>query len=324
MTCEPFFSFIVPVYNAEVYLSECIQSVRNQTFRDFELLLVDDGSSDSSGAICDEAANNDARIRVIHTENCGASSARATAVDSMTGRYCFPLDSDDFIPANSLERIYSAIKETCPDMVLFGASDDDGNLIPVNMDATDITSDLGPLKYAAAAGHINTLWGKVFSCSLAKKCITKAGERCNYAEDWYEVLSLVDGASTYQVMPDSLYVYRNNQASTMNRYRFGNSASLSRTFSRLEYYANKWESSLMNEARRAEIDNSFLLLKSIGNSDDRDLQDKYFDEFCALISSYSLDKASAFTLKQVFKILCYKLVRERRYKLVALLLKFPF
>lgn len=92
-----FFSVIVPIYNSEKYLNECVESVLNQSFGDFELILVDDGSKDSSGKICDEYAEKDSRVKVIHKENGGQSTARNRGVEFATGEYAVFLDSDDFI-----------------------------------------------------------------------------------------------------------------------------------------------------------------------------------------------------------------------------------
>ncbi len=91
----PFFSIIVPVYNTEQWLRECVQSVLSQKFTDYELILIDDGSTDESGTICDELAEHDARIRVIHQENSGAAAARNAGIQAAAGQYILFMDSDD-------------------------------------------------------------------------------------------------------------------------------------------------------------------------------------------------------------------------------------
>ncbi|MCD2502901.1 glycosyltransferase [Clostridium sp. NSJ-145] len=94
---KPIISIIVPIYNVEKYLPKCIDSILNQTFKEFELILVDDGSLDNSGRICDEYSKKDKRIRVIHKENCGVSSARNVGVESSLGNYIGFVDPDDYI-----------------------------------------------------------------------------------------------------------------------------------------------------------------------------------------------------------------------------------
>ena len=96
-------SIIVPIYNREKYLSECIDSILVQSYSDFEVLLIDDGSTDRSGEICDEYAQKDARIRVFHKENGGVSSARNVGLDNATGEWIAFVDSDDWVGEKYLE-----------------------------------------------------------------------------------------------------------------------------------------------------------------------------------------------------------------------------
>ncbi len=100
MTKEPLLSIIVPVYKVEPYLGKCIQSILDQDFDDFELILVDDGSPDRCGAICDEYARKDSRIRVIHKENGGLSSARNAGLDVVRGTFVSFVDSDDYLSSD--------------------------------------------------------------------------------------------------------------------------------------------------------------------------------------------------------------------------------
>ena len=99
----PKVSIIVPVFKAEKYIRQCIESILAQTFTDWECILVDDGSPDHSGTICDEYAARDARIRVIHKENGGVSSARNMALGRMTGKWLTFVDSDDCLYSNALQ-----------------------------------------------------------------------------------------------------------------------------------------------------------------------------------------------------------------------------
>ena len=103
----PKVSVIIPVYNTEKYLSECIDSVLNQTLKDIEVILVNDGSTDNSPAICDQYAATDARVRVIHKENGGVSSARNEGLNHVTGEYYAFVDSDDFIDPNMYYDLYA-------------------------------------------------------------------------------------------------------------------------------------------------------------------------------------------------------------------------
>lgn len=118
MNKEPKISVIVPVYKAEAYLHRCVDSIIAQTFTDWELLLVDDGSPDRSGDICDEYASKDARIRVFHKENGGVSSARQKGLDEAIGEYTIHADPDDWVEPMMLEELYKKAKEDDADMVI--------------------------------------------------------------------------------------------------------------------------------------------------------------------------------------------------------------
>lgn len=114
-----FFSVIVPVYKVEKYLPDCINSILGQTFGDFEIILVNDGSPDSCGDICNDYLKKDKRIRVIHKENGGLASARRAGIKVAQGNYVFNLDSDDLIEKDTLECAYKIIIETNAQMVSF-------------------------------------------------------------------------------------------------------------------------------------------------------------------------------------------------------------
>ena len=105
------FSIVVPCYNVEQYLDECIQSIVNQSFRDFEILLVDDGSKDSTGVLCDQWGKKDNRVKVFHKENGGLSDARNFGIDRAQGEYIVFIDSDDYIDTKGLENIKDVFGE---------------------------------------------------------------------------------------------------------------------------------------------------------------------------------------------------------------------
>ena len=102
----PLISVIVPVYKVEPYLHRCVDSILSQTFTDFELILIDDGSPDNCGTICDEYAARDSRIRVVHQENKGLPAARNAGLNVACGEYIASCDSDDYWEPNLLETVY--------------------------------------------------------------------------------------------------------------------------------------------------------------------------------------------------------------------------
>lgn len=124
MAINPIISVVVPVYNAERYIGECIESILSQTFSDIECLLIDDGSKDSSGVICDEYALKDERVKVVHQKNGGEMAARAKGVRMSSGQYLYFVDADDKIMSDTLTSMFSYMKENV-DIVAFENQYDD-------------------------------------------------------------------------------------------------------------------------------------------------------------------------------------------------------
>ena len=117
---EQLVSIIVPVYNAEKYLKRCVDSILVQDYSNIELILMDDGSTDASGTICDDYAKQDGRVRVVHKENTGVSDTRNRALDLAEGVYVQFLDSDDWIEPETLEKTLEAGLREEADLVMFG------------------------------------------------------------------------------------------------------------------------------------------------------------------------------------------------------------
>ena len=113
-------SVIVPIYKVEEYLRECVDSIINQTYKNLEIILVDDGSPDKCGEICDEYARNDSRITVYHKENGGLSDARNYGIDRCNGEYITFVDSDDVLKSNFVETLMGLIEEYDADVAVSG------------------------------------------------------------------------------------------------------------------------------------------------------------------------------------------------------------
>ena len=116
----PKISIIVPVYNVEQYLNQCVESIVGQTYQNLEIILVDDGSPDSCPKMCEDWANNDKRIQVIHKLNGGLSDARNAGIDVASGEYLMFVDSDDFIAANMVMDLYALLNRTNADIACGG------------------------------------------------------------------------------------------------------------------------------------------------------------------------------------------------------------
>lgn len=165
-------SIIVPIYNVEKFLPKCIDSLLNQTYRDIELILIDDGSPDASGEICDRYASNDPRIIVIHQTNRGVSAARNVGLNIATGEYIGFCDPDDFIAPEMYEKMIDAIKQNHADMVICGYDyfneryqKDESRLYKVrdneNLTLEDVYSRLSDMPPTIRHGVVNKLFRKI-------------------------------------------------------------------------------------------------------------------------------------------------------------------
>ena len=117
---EELISIIVPVYNVEAYIHQCIKSIIEQSYKNLEIILVDDGSKDKSGKICDDYARKDKRIKVIHKKNGGLSDSRNAGITVATGKYIAFVDSDDWIEKNMYEKMYNECEKFGADICICG------------------------------------------------------------------------------------------------------------------------------------------------------------------------------------------------------------
>lgn len=195
----PELSIIVPVYKVEKYLPRCIDSILAQTFGDFELILIDDGSPDGCGRICDEYAKKDKRIVVIHQKNMGVSAARNAGLDIARGRYIGFVDSDDWIEPQMYEVMMDAIRENGADMAVCGVryADEDGKFTRADRLSEGVYTRAGLLEDVFAMP--NKLGGgccnKVFDASKIASVRFKVG--MTIAEDalyLFDCFMRIDGA----------------------------------------------------------------------------------------------------------------------------------
>lgn len=117
---NPKVTVVLPIYNVEKYLNRCIQSVVNQSYNNLEIILVDDGSTDRSGTLCDEWEKKDSRIRVIHKKNAGLGEARNSGIDSSTGQYICFFDSDDYIRLDAIDTAVTCARNNSSELVIWG------------------------------------------------------------------------------------------------------------------------------------------------------------------------------------------------------------
>ena len=232
-------SIITPVYQVEQYLPQCLDSILAQTYPHWELILVDDGSKDRSGEICDEYAKKDGRIRVIHTENRGAGAARNTGFAHATGEYVVFVDSDDYISENMIERLYMTIHKSKYDLVVCNflrAYPDGKNDFTTQFPDMEISGRevLAHWKTQKNYGLWTVPWSKIIRKSILDQVKFPEGK---YFEDEFFSDQLFLRCDRVRVIPDSLYVNRVRTSSTMNSQKTRNYLDLIDAFqARIELY----------------------------------------------------------------------------------------
>lgn len=216
----PELSIIVPVYKVEKYLPKCIDSILAQTFRDFELILIDDGSPDNCGAICDEYAARDSRIKVIHQENAGVSAARNAGLDIATGTFLGFVDSDDWIEPEMYETMIATAKEKQVDVVVCGIRYCSDGGESIRTDLIDNRAYTGEEMLKALYGKPNPTGGgavnKLFLRSKAEDIRFRIN--ISMAEDWIYLFECYENCETAYHIPSVFYnvVERPSSATRQN------------------------------------------------------------------------------------------------------------
>ncbi len=204
-------SIVIPVYNSEHYLSECLDSVVSQSYSDIKILLVDDGSTDSSGKICDSYASSDSRIKVIHTENRGVSMARNTGISESDCDYLSFIDSDDYVTPDYIEYMLKLITKDQADIAVCQRMKSTRKH-KENKLLTDNQSCMSAFVKDAALDSV--VWGKLYKRSLFDGILFPAGKRY---EDEFTVYMLIAKAERISIGCGQKYHYRKNLNSFMNR-----------------------------------------------------------------------------------------------------------
>lgn len=318
---------VIPVYNVENYLKKCVESVERQTFTDFEIILVDDGSSDSSGALCDELAALHGNIRVIHQENKGLGGARNTGIDNCNTEFIMFLDSDDYVHPELLQKCIEAMKKNDCDIVIF-------DLVSVNetgekgivYSAPLLPNEIFSADEAVAVCRNPSACDKVYKTDLFKKHNIRFPEKV-----WYEDLRttpkiLMQAKKVMRIDCEPLYYYFQRSDSIMHtpdydrvvRERKVAAEDLSRYFN--EYGFNEMHSDILDFI---VIYHAFLLpclemYRKVGN------YGKYLNE----LSDYLKEKVPKplenryLTLLRKNELTVLKLAIKKRYFVIECLTLF--
>ena len=212
---QPLISVIVPIYNVEEYLDRCVESIVNQTYKNLEIILVDDGSPDNCPQMCDNWAEKDSRIKAVHKENGGLSDARNAGMPFATGEIISFIDSDDWIELNMFETMLNRMIEDDSDIVSCGVKwvEEDGSLI------RDVTSENEVLDNKTAMKELlndsklkQHVWNKIYKYDMIKNIPFEKGK---YHEDVFWSYQIVGIAKKVSIIKESFYNYVQRSNSIM-------------------------------------------------------------------------------------------------------------
>lgn len=328
------FSIIIPIFNAEKYIRESVSSVFDQTYKDFEIVLVDDGSTDKSAEICDSLANEfSGIIKVIHQVNKGQLFSRCAGAEVAQGEYCIYLDADDLLSENCLEKLADVIDVfSKPDMVIYNfirlSSSGEKNCkrIPLESNFVYEGDDKSQIFNVLISGPtLNSMWNKCVKRECLTDCVEKFSKyqslRCG--EDRIQVLESVTRAGRILFIDDELYCYRlfdgsitrNFNVSQINKFNMkilyeAESSYLSKWGMDTEY----WQEKLSNKALNETIYTFLNFYKNAANNVQRK-QIVDYDWSSFLPSGFSLEE-----LKNTDSFQCklYKMIIEKKYTAIKL------
>lgn len=265
-------SIIVPVYNAEAYIRRCVDSVIHQEYKDFELLLVDDGSKDASGAICDEYAQMDERVRVIHKDNTGVSDTRNLAIGEAKGKYLQFMDSDDWITPDATKLLVRAAEENHCDMVIA----DFYRVVGERVSRKGDIETGGVLTKEEFAEHMmenpadfyyGVLWNKLYRRELIEKYHLRMDSRISWCEDFMFNLEYIMHAEVFYALQAPIYYYVKRKGSLVSQ-SFSISQTIKMKLMVFEYYNNFYKQVFDEddyEKKRAQVYRYLIDMASDGN-----------------------------------------------------------
>ena len=230
-------SVIVPIYNVEPYLRRCIDSIINQTYENLEIILVDDGSRDNCGQICDDYAKKDTRIKVIHKKNGGLSDARNTGLEVCTGNFISFVDSDDWIDKTMLQVMINLMKSNESDICECGVEYvyENKNILQ----SENLNSNISIFNKEESLNNLllnnirQTVWNKLYKSTVIKNMFFEIG-KCNEDEFWtYKILDKIN--KVVKTEQKLYYYYQRNGSIINSRYSMKNLDALEAKYERVKF-----------------------------------------------------------------------------------------
>ena len=275
---------VIPIYNVEKYLNRCIESVAGQTYKNLEIILVDDESPDNCPRICEDWKNRDNRIKVIHKKNGGLGYARNTGIDCATGEYICFVDSDDYIAADMVEKTYKCAKQYNADIVLYGYNVVDSNgkkvkeCIPKPYKTfyknEEIQNYVLPNMIATDPNAGDEFWmsmcGGLFSMQLIRRANWRlVSERDIISEDVYSLLQLYNSVKSVAFLAEPFYYYCANMGSLPHTLRVDRYEKIKDFYDRAINECEKlgYSEEVKRRLSKPYMDNTMAALKMVLQSD---------------------------------------------------------
>ena len=331
---NPLVTVVVPVYNVEKYLDRCIDSIVNQTYKNLEIILVDDGSPDNCPKMCDAWAEKDNRIKVIHKQNAGAGIARNSGIEASTGDYVLFVDSDDFIDLKTIEKCVSKIQLTQCDVVMFGRytvfADGRTKETPVvtkeyYFSDNQIIDDILPGLFIHERGIGISSCNKLYNLKIIKdNKIQYKSEREFLSEDAIFHLELFGFVKSVTIIPENFYYYFQNEQSFSRTYRRDLHTLNNNFLKQCVNVCNKYKNNkrLINSVCARYHIYALAGMKQIMNSDLSDIEKK--ENIYKIFKDGTLNETLSSDVlsveKKTLKIFYY-LIRYKMYYLAFLMLK---
>ncbi|MCD7776777.1 MAG: glycosyltransferase [Firmicutes bacterium] len=219
---EPLVSIIVPAYNSEKYIARCIDSILNQEYRNIELIVIDDGSTDGTGAILDKYAASDARMRVLHRDNSGVSASRNAGLDEAHGKYIEFADSDDWLTSDATKQLVRIAESEGCDMVIADFYRVMGNRLSVKGDI-DVDHVMDRMEFSSymienpADFYYGVLWNKLYRRGIIESHNIRMDVLINWCEDFLFNLEYIRFAKTFYALSSPIYYYVHRRGSLVSQ-----------------------------------------------------------------------------------------------------------
>ena len=278
MKKNPLFSIIIPVYSCENFISKCIESVQKQTFNNFEIIIVNDGSTDSCPSIINSFKSMDSRMRIINQENQGVAVARKNGLHIARGEYIVFVDSDDWLDINCLNLLSEVIKKTNADLICHGMMVDNGKVVSPSFitqragfySKDQIRNEIFPclIQSKTASYFSPSLCGKAIRTEIICKVIM-TDNRVKIGEDGASVIPCVYYSNSMYIMTECLYYYRYNSLSATKSKKVFDWEWPMLVAEHLEKNINMDESDFRDQLNRKITHDCYVVLMSQFNSKEK-------------------------------------------------------